>query len=105
MRTPRYVLIANTDGKRCRAYLPQLQAFWSERGVRPEVEVVPWREVVPRDGNLDGLPAFEAPALVRLESPGRDWEVSRMLLQACSRAAPAQAPADWLSLPYRKGYL
>src|SRR3954454_23574311 len=105
MRTPRYVLVANPDGKSCRAYLPELEAFWSERGVRPEVEVVPWREFVPRDGNLDGLPAFDRPAIVRLESPGRDWEVSRMLLRL-GRIAQAGATAnDWLGLQYERGRL
>jgi glutathione synthase/RimK-type ligase-like ATP-grasp enzyme len=105
MPVPRYVLIANPDGKRCQAYLPELEAFWAERGVRAEVEVVPWREVVPRDGNLAGLAAFDRPALVRLESPGRDWEVAKLLLQAGSREVPGEAGTDWMALPYRKGHL
>jgi hypothetical protein len=103
-RTPRYVAIANPDGKRWQAYAPELTAFWREQGVEPEVEVVPWRQVVPRDGDLDGLSAFDRPALVRLESPGRDWEVTRLLLQAGSRAADDHA-ADWSHLPYEKGRL
>src|SRR5437763_13280559 len=104
MAVPRYVLIANPDGKRCQAYLPELEAFWAERGVRAEVEVVPWRVVVPRDGNLDGLAAFDRPALVRLESPGRDWDVARLLLQAGAREDGSD-PADWAPLPYEKGRL
>ena len=82
MPTPRYVAIANPAGKRWQAYRPELEAFWAERGAIPEVEVVPWSAVVPRDGDLDGLAAFDRPALVRLESPGRDWDVARLLLQA-----------------------
>jgi hypothetical protein len=105
MHPPRYVAIANPDGKRWQAYEPQLRAFWQEQGVSPDVEVVPWREVVPRDGNLDGLPAFDRPALVRLESPGRDFEVTKQLLQAGARAAPEEPPFDWLSLSYEKGRL
>jgi hypothetical protein len=101
---PRYVAIANPDGKRWRAYAPELTAFWRERGVEPEVEVVPWQEVVPRDGDLDGLAAFDRPALVRLESPGRDWEVTRLLLQAGSRAR-GERDTDWAALPYEKGRL
>jgi glutathione synthase/RimK-type ligase-like ATP-grasp enzyme len=100
---PRYVAIANPDGKRWRTYAGELSAFWEARGVRPEVEVVPWRAVVPRDGDLDGLAAFDRPALVRLESPGRDFEVTRLLLQAGAREDGDDA--DWHALPYRKGEL
>jgi hypothetical protein len=102
--TPRYVAIANPAGKRWQAYAPQLEAFWAERGVRPEVEVVPWGAVVPRDGDLDGLAAFDRPALVRLESPGRDWDVARLLLQAGEREDGADG-ARWAALPYEKGRL
>jgi hypothetical protein len=105
MPPPRYVVIANPDSKRWLAYAPDLHAFWARRGVRPDVEVVSWRVIVPRDGNLDGLPAFDRPAVVRLESPGRDWEVTRLLLQAGARAVPDEPPADWLALPYEKGRL
>jgi len=52
---PRYVLIANPGTKRCETYRRELLAFWAGRGVTPDVEVVPWADVVPRDGNLDGL--------------------------------------------------
>src|SRR5437588_855680 len=46
MPQPRYVAIANPEGKRWQAYAGDLAAFWAERGVRPEVLVVPWRDVV-----------------------------------------------------------
>ena len=105
MAPPRYVAIANPDGKRWQTYARELFAFWEERGVRPEVEVVPWHMVVPRDGNLDGLPAFDRPALVRLDSPGRDFEVTRLLLQAGARVEPGAGGTDWLALSYRKGEL
>jgi hypothetical protein len=103
--TPRYVVIANPDSLRWKAYQPELLAHWRERGVEPDVELVPWRDVVPRDGNLDGLPAFDRPAVVRLESPGRDWLVAQLLLQAGARECPEEAETDWLALPYRKGQL
>ncbi len=104
MPTPRYVAIANPEGKRWQAYARDLAAFWEARGVRPEVKVVPWREVVPRDGDLDGLDAFDRPAVVRLESPGRDFEVSKLLLEAGGRAVPGER-ADWSALAYEKGRL
>jgi glutathione synthase/RimK-type ligase-like ATP-grasp enzyme len=100
---PRYVVLANPDSLRWQAYHPELFAFWRERGIEPDVEVVPWREVVTRDGNLDGLSAFDRPAIVRLESPGRDWPVARMLLQAGCRALDVKD--NYLDLEYQKGRL
>jgi glutathione synthase/RimK-type ligase-like ATP-grasp enzyme len=104
MFPPRYVVIANPASLRYRAYAPELGAFWAARGVALEVEVVSWREVIPREGNLDGLAAFDRPAVVRLESPGRDWEVTKLLLAAGARQTPEEA-TDWLGLPYRKGWM
>jgi hypothetical protein len=101
---PRYVAIANPAGLRWQAYAPELESFWAARGVQPDVEVVPWSAVVPRDGDLDGLPAFDRPALVRLESPGRDWDVSKLLLQAGEREDGGDG-ARWAALPYEKGRL
>lgn len=101
---PRYLVLANPDSLRWRAYQPELLSFWRQRGVEPEVVLVPWRDVVPRDGNLDGLPVFDRPAVVRLESPGRDWDVTRMLLAAGGRQVPGE-PLDWLDVPYQKGRL
>src|SRR5262245_56658784 len=102
MSPPRYIAIANPDSKRWQTYARELAEFWQARGQEPQVEVVSWRDVVPRDGNLDGLAAFDRPALVRLESPGRDFEVTRQLLQAGCRAWPHE-PDDWETLPYQKG--
>jgi glutathione synthase/RimK-type ligase-like ATP-grasp enzyme len=104
MSAPRYVIVANPDSLRWKAYAPDLAAFWSERGVTPEIELVSWREIVLRGGELDGLPAFDRPAIVRLESPGRDWEVTRLLLRAGSLTL-GQDDDHWLELPYRKGRL
>lgn len=103
MSRPRYVAIANPDGLRWRAYAAELLAFWRQRDAEPEVEVIPWDEVTARDGCLDGLTAFDRPAVVRLESPGRDWAVTRQLLAAGARAWPEES-ADWLALPPRKGW-
>jgi hypothetical protein len=100
--TPRYVAVANPAGNRWQAYARALEDFWRPRGVRPDVEVVPWGDVVGRDGNLDGLAAFDRPAVVRLESPGRDFEVSRLLLEAGGRAG-AGPRTDWSGLEERKG--
>jgi glutathione synthase/RimK-type ligase-like ATP-grasp enzyme len=43
--------------------------------------------------------------LVRLESPGKDEGVTRLLLEAGAREDPAEPPCDWRSLPIPRGLL
>jgi glutathione synthase/RimK-type ligase-like ATP-grasp enzyme len=105
MTPPRYVLIANPGTKRCETYRAELAAYWQARGTAVELEVVPWAEVVPRDGNLDGLAAFDGPAIVRMESPGKDDGVTRLLLEAGARDDPSEPPRDWRALALPKGLL
>jgi hypothetical protein len=65
--------------------------------------LIPWRVIVACEGNLDALSAFDHPALVRLEAPGRDFEVTKRLLQAGAEEIPEETGTDWACLPYRKG--
>lgn len=102
---PRYVVVCNPGGKRWDTYRRELLAFWHARGVAPYVTVVPWADVVPRDGVLDDLPAFDSPAVVRLESPGKDDDVTRLLLEAGARDDPAEPRTVWRDLPIPKGLL
>ncbi|HEY8505248.1 MAG TPA: STM4014 family protein [Gemmataceae bacterium] len=102
---PRYLAIANPAGKRWQTYRQALDRFWSARGVTPEIELVPWSEVVPREGNLDGLIQADRPALVRLESPGRDTDVGRLLLEVGDRHVPEPSGTDWRAVPWPKGLL
>lgn len=102
---PRYVMIANPGTKRCETYRGELLAYWRARGAAVDLEVVPWAEVVPRDGNLDELPAFDRPAVVRMESPGKDDRVTRLLLEAGARDDPSEPPRDWRALEIPKGLL
>ncbi len=104
MPAPRYVLIANPGTKRCAAYEAELAAYWGQRGIAPGLEIVPWSEVVGRDGYLDELAAFDRPAIVRLESPGKDPAVARLLLAAGARA-DGSAERDWASFEIPKGLL
>jgi hypothetical protein len=105
MPTPRHLLIANPGTKRCETYLRELLRFWADRGAMPEVVVVSWADVVPCDGNLDGLPGFDSPATVRLESPGKDERVTRLLLEAGARDEAAEPPCDWRSVEMPRGLL
>lgn len=97
--TPRYITIANPDSLRQQAFATALDAFCSAHRLRIESVVVPWRDIVPRLGHLDDLTEFDRPAVVRLESPGRDWDVARQLIQT------GDPDGDYLALEYRKGWL
>ena len=50
-------------------------------------------------------PAFDRPAIVRMESPGKDDRVTRLLLEAGARDDPAEPPRDWRALDLPKGLL
>jgi hypothetical protein len=102
---PRYILIANPGTKRCDTYRAELSAYFAARRVAHELEVVPWTEVAARDGNLDGLPAFDSPAIVRLESPGKSDDATRFFLEAGARDDPSEPPRDWRTLELPKGLL
>jgi hypothetical protein len=98
-------MIANPGTKRCEIFRTEFAAYWAARGVAADLEVVPWAEVIPRDGNLDDVPTFDAPAVVRMESPGKDDQATRLLLEAGAREEPSEPPCDWRSLELPKGLL
>jgi hypothetical protein len=100
--TPRYLIIANPDGKRWQSYCCELETFWAERSTRSEILVLPWRELIPQRGSLDGFADWDRPGVVRIESPGRDAEVVRMLRDLGGTLEPASAIPD---RPYRNGEL
>lgn len=93
---PRTLVLANPGSLRWLAYE---RAFCDVWGDRANLTLVPWSNVIAARGNLDALPVFDTPAIVRLESPGRDWSVARQLLHAAD-----ENPA-WLDLAYDKGRL
>ena len=95
-REPRYLIVANPGSLRWLAYERALLDVW---GARADITLVPWSVVIATRGNLDPLPAFDTPAIVRLESPGRDWGVAQQLLQA------GDDDPKWLTLEYDKGRL
>jgi hypothetical protein len=97
---PQYVLIANPGTPRCETYRREFDAFW---GGHADLVVVPWADIVARDGDLDDLPAFDRPAVVRLESPGKCDDVYRRMLAVGAREDPAAPPQDWLAEDLPKG--
>lgn len=122
---PRYLAVANPGGKRWELYARELHRFWDERGVTPEVTLLPWRDLVARDGAVAAsfqigdvieCESEESPPraqdrretcrrVVRLESPGRDAEVMKCLLEAGARQSPGEQPERWRDAEYRKGWL
>ncbi len=105
MAATRIVAVCNPNGKRWDLYRRELLAYWRERGVEQDVTAVPWADVIPRDGVLDDLPAFDSPTIVRLESPGKDDDVTRLLLEAGARDDPAEPRKVWRDLEIPKGLL
>jgi hypothetical protein len=105
MTPPRYVLIANPGTKRCEAYRQAVIDYWARHGHVADLEVVQWAVIAAADGDLDHLPAFDRPAVVRLESPGKDAHAFRRVLAAGARAAPAEPPQDWETLELPAGIL
>src|SRR5579863_6623732 len=102
MNEPRYVMVANPDGKRWQAYERDLLAFWRRRGQEPHITLIPWREAVSRRGRIDDLLEGDDPSIFRLESPGRDQEVMRLLLEAGDESERAH---EWRTMPIAKGML
>ena len=97
------VLIANPDGKRAELFAAAL----ARRGHPPAV-VVPWLDVLAGRDRL--CEAVRGGAIVRLESPGRDFEVEKHLIARGAaepededHTADAISAADALCLPFDKG--
>jgi hypothetical protein len=92
MPRSRHVVIANPASKRWLAYEQDWRRVWAEVPDAPELVLVPWADVVPPLGNLDSLAAFDGPAVVRLESPGRADHVTRLLVAAGDESVPDNGP-------------
>ncbi len=101
----RFVLIANPGTPRCETFRREFQAFHVDRVPAAELIVVPWSEVIRRAGNLDDLPAFDRPAIVRIESPGKCELAYRQMLEVGARDDPSESPFDWLAEPIPRGLI
>lgn len=85
----RFVLVGNPD---CRRVL-LFQAALDRLGL-PAPVLIPWSELL--SGQADLARVLQSGDVVRLESPGRDWNVERALLHAGSDA-PGGEPFDRLT--------
>ncbi|MBX9582140.1 MAG: STM4014 family protein [Gemmataceae bacterium] len=99
----RVVLVGNPGGRRAELFAAAL----ARRGW-PPAAVVPWIDVIAGRGRLDELAA--GGAWVRLDSPGRDWEVERALIaRGAAEGEDEDTGAEAISadeartLPFEKG--
>jgi hypothetical protein len=98
---PAFVLIGNPESRRTQLF----DAALREAGLGP-CHVVPYADIGAGGGGLGRLPAG---AIVKIDSPGKNFAVEQMILRAGAAAAADQplfacASADEIDLiPFRKG--
>ena len=91
--SPDYVIVADRDSPRWLHYQRDLRDYLARFRPQPEVHVLDWGEVIDRQGDVaDLLPNRQA--LFRVESPGREFELFRRLMQTGQRAAGLD-PSPW----------
>jgi hypothetical protein len=97
------IVIADPAGRRWQQFAEEADRC-GENGCGFNLEVVSWSRIIEQRGCLDGLPEFDQPALVRIDSTGENFELTRLLLAADDRSS-GDAPSKWSQLEYRKGCL
>lgn len=99
MTIPRYVIVADPDSLRCRFFIRELEEYWAASGRVPEIHVLDWRQLCePEFGVWD--PATIIPdqrSLLRIESPARDLDVVKSLLQ-CGQISRGEKVREWPEL-------
>ncbi|WP_445397561.1 STM4014 family protein [Streptomyces sp. LE64] len=83
VESPRFVVVGNPDNRRTAFFLDAVRAA----GL-PPARVLPWRQV------LRGATAFEPGETVRIDSPGEDAEVERVL-RGTDDPARVEGTARW----------
>lgn len=99
MPRPRYLLVGNPGSPRVERFREAIRSF------DVDFHLIPWSSVIRDRGKLAAIPEFDAPAIVRLESPGRDPEVARSLIACGLEAVPQRGPVDWRNLEFPRGRL
>jgi glutathione synthase/RimK-type ligase-like ATP-grasp enzyme len=92
--SPDYVVIADPASLRWQHYQRDLDRYLAQFRPRPDLHLLPWSDVIERDGEIAEL-LPEGPSLLRVESPARDFSLVRLLMRAgeidCGRD-----PSDWI---------
>lgn len=92
----RLILIADLQSRRCQQFMEEATRFDG----RLQVDVVAWDDVIARRGCLDGITVFDQAGLVRIDSTGESFDLTRMLM-----TVGEDSGRDWSDAPYRKGWL
>lgn len=80
------VIIADPNSMRAHSFCSELRAYDLETGRSSTVTIIDWEQVCAKGGRIaDLLP--DQPAILRIESPARDFGVIRALIKAGERAA------------------
>lgn len=96
----RYLIVGDPGSLRCQFFVRELQEFQAAKNGTLNVCVLDWRQLCRAETPADLLAeagTLAAPTLLRIESPARDPEVIRRLLQRGQRAA-GQTVAEWPEL-------
>lgn len=102
MSAPRLIVIADPEGRRWQ----QLQQEAKEAASPFDLSIVSWADILDREGRLDGLPGFDERALVRIDSTGENFDLTRKLISIGGHSADRKSTEkDWSTLEYRKGWL
>ncbi len=102
LHPPRFILIANAGTPRCSHFCSEFKGYLRTGQAEPELHVVPWAEVIARGGDLADLALFDEPAIVRIESPGKDYQVTQLLLESGAHGNPSESRVNWreVDLPF-----
>lgn len=99
----RFLLIANECGRRRHSFSEEWERYWNGRQPVWELHHLQWSDVIARNGDVSGLIPNDCPAVVRLESPGEDFHVTRELLRVGQIAEGGGT--DWSNINYQLGRL
>ena len=105
--TVHHLIVADPRSLRCQFFVRELEEFRAQNAAQnaahdstPSVRVIDWRQLCRAESPADlrqEAGAADAPTLLRIESPARDPEVIRRLLQRGQRAV-GQTVAEWPEL-------
>ena len=100
---PSYLFIADQRSKRWQLYHQELRKFWAEKNIPFDYEMVQWLELIRANGQID-LSDIRPGTLLRIESPARDFEVTREFLKAGARSTLSDS-TQYENVVYEKGKL
>ena len=102
---PDYVVVADPNSLRWQHYSAELRDFLQPFRPQPRIHLVPWNELIKAKGDLSAwCPA--GPFLLRIESPARNFEIFRGLLQLGQQelgetTTPWGYDKGWITSPHR----